>query len=230
LGLATCLFLVLLALTGVLINHAHQIGLDKRGVQITWLLDYYGIGQPRNIIQFAQEPSLIGIDNQLWLGERLLLEASSPVLSALWFKTQIIAIDANQLYIFDHLGQLLETQNVSTGLPPQLIELSTTTEGELLLSTQQGLLLGEQQLLDWRNVKRQNQQVQSSKPQIAQASPKLLILARSKHLSWERVILDLHSGRVFGAWALWLWDFVALVILILSLSGIWMWRHKKSRR
>ncbi|WP_340679579.1 PepSY-associated TM helix domain-containing protein [Paraglaciecola sp.] len=232
LGLATCLLLIVLALSGVLINHAHQMGLDQRGVKISWLLDYYGIGQPRNIMQFSQDPaSLIAIDNQLWLDQQFLLESTVPVLAAVWYQQQIIAIDAKQLYIFDRQGQLLETQNDSSGLTPPLVDLSISAKGEPLLSTQHGLLIADEQLLDWQSVDANDTAVgDSSMSQATTINPDLLIQARSRHLTWERVILDLHSGRLFGAWALWLWDFVALVILFLSLSGLWMWRHKKFRR
>jgi hypothetical protein len=210
------------------------MGLDKSGVKINWLLDFYGIGLPSKINYFTRLPSpLVGIDNQLWLEDRLILESSLPVLWALWYQKQIIAIDVKQLYIFDNLGQLLETQGSSSGLTPPLSNLSISSDNRVLLHTQQGPLLSDQQLLDWQSADETAPDNSSGDVSIAQAldiSPKLLTLSRSQHLSWERVILDLHSGRLFGAWAIWLWDLFALALLILALSGIWMWQHKNLRR
>lgn len=234
LGLFSCLFILLLSLTGILINHAHHIGLDKRGVEIDWLLDFYGIGLPAKINHFTHLPyPLVGIDNQLWLEDRLILESSLPVLGALWYQKQIIAADGKQLYIFDHLGQLLETQGESNGLTPPLLSLSISNEERVLLNTQQGLLLSDHQLLDWQSVDEVvavNLSPDLPQVQAFDISPKLLTLSRSQHLSWERVILDLHSGRLFGAWAIWLWDLFALALVVLTLSGIWVWQHKKLRR
>jgi hypothetical protein len=234
LGLASCLFILLLSLTGILINHAHQIGLDKRGVQLDWLLDFYGIGQPNKINRFALLPSpLIGIDNQLWMEDTFILESSLPLLAALWYQQQIVAIDAKQLYIFDHLGQLLETQNSSSGLTPPLSGLFLTNGSELVLATQSGLLLADKYLLDWRSIDTTDLDKLApalSIPQTIDLSPQHLTLSRSRHLSWERVVLDLHSGRLFGTWALWLWDLFAVALVVLTLSGLWMWRHKKSKR
>ena len=221
-------------MTGVLINHAHHMGLDKRGVKIDWLLDFYGISLPSKINHFTHLPSpLVGIDNQLWLEDRLILESSLPVLWALWYQKQIIAIDARQLYIFDHLGQLLETQGSSSGLTPPLSNLSISIDNRVLLHTKEGPLRSDQQLLDWQSTDETAPDNPSRYVSIAHAldiNPKLLTLSRSEHLSWERVILDMHSGRLFGAWAIWLWDLFALALMLLTLSGIWMWQNKKFRR
>lgn len=217
-----------------MINHAHHMGLDKRGVKIEWLLDYYGIGQPGRINNFAVIPSsLVGIDNQLWLDNSLILESALPVQAAIWYQEQIIAIDAKQLYIFNHLGQLLETQNSSSGLTPPLKNLSVTGDNLVLLLTQDGPLIADQLLIDWRSVDLTLTDKQPSHQPDAQAtalSPDLVTLSRSKHLSWERVMLDLHSGRLFGDWSIWLWDLFALALVVLTLSGLWMWQHKKFRR
>lgn len=233
LGLSTCVLLLLLAVTGILINHAHHLGLDKQGVEVNWLLDYYGIGQPNNIKTFALQPSpLLGIDNQLWLDDKLILESSLPLLAALPYQQQIVAIDATQLYIFDQQGQLLEVQNSSTGLSPPLTDILLNQDEVLLLNTQNGWLLGDEQLLDWRSVESDSiDKIMALTPlQTTSLSPAQLTRVRSKHLAWERVILDLHSGRLFGSWAIWLWDLFALALVVLTLSGIWMWQHKKVRR
>jgi len=42
-------------------------------------------------------------------------------------------------------------------------------------------------------------------------------------ISWERLLLDLHAGRFLGPLAAWFSDIMASLIIILSLSGIWLW-------
>ena len=60
----------------------------------------------------------------------------------------------------------------------------------------------------------------------------LLIAYRGTGLKLERVILDLHSGRIFGQYGIYLMDAAAIAMLWLSLSGLWVWssRRRKMRR
>lgn len=48
-------------------------------------------------------------------------------------------------------------------------------------------------------------------------------LFRGRILPWERVILDLHSGRIFGPWGPWLMDAAAILLLFLAGSGVSIW-------
>ena len=48
-------------------------------------------------------------------------------------------------------------------------------------------------------------------------------------ITWERVLLDLHSGRWFGAWGVWVFDIAAVLLLILALSGTWIWLDRQMR-
>ncbi|MCF7982624.1 MAG: hypothetical protein K9K86_11625, partial [Pseudomonadales bacterium] len=45
-ALIAAIFVVLLALTGLLINHANELGLDKQQLQGSWVARWYGIKKP----------------------------------------------------------------------------------------------------------------------------------------------------------------------------------------
>lgn len=49
-------------------------------------------------------------------------------------------------------------------------------------------------------------------------------------ISWERLVLDLHAARFLGSLALWFSDFMAGLLVLLSISGIWMWWWQAARR
>ncbi|MFB0998985.1 MAG: PepSY domain-containing protein, partial [Colwellia sp.] len=54
---------------------------------------------------------------------------------------------------------------------------------------------------------------------------------QSQFLSWERVILDAHSGRILGDYGVILMDIVAFMLILLSISGIYMWfKYSKKKR
>ena len=50
---------------------------------------------------------------------------------------------------------------------------------------------------------------------------------RGSGLSLERVILDLHSGRIVGQWGVYVVDGAALLFLALVITGLWMWMKQE---
>jgi hypothetical protein len=63
-------------------------------------------------------------------------------------------------------------------------------------------------------------------------SLRAVLPGRDAWLSWERVLLDLHSGRLGGRLGVWLMDFAGLMLCLLGLSGVTMWwlHHRGGRR
>ena len=47
-------------------------------------------------------------------------------------------------------------------------------------------------------------------------------------LPLQRILLDVHSGRIFGRYGPWVVDLAAIAMLMLGLSGVWIyWRSIK---
>jgi uncharacterized iron-regulated membrane protein len=125
---------------------------------------------------------------------------------------------------------LYETQGISTGLPANLLALGKTAEG-IWLNTRQGPLMSDAQLLDWQAIAAPESLIWLAPIAIGQLNQETLnqvsLNARSGHLTWERVMLDLHSGRLFGALTIWLWDLFALALLLVASSGVWIWMKQR---
>jgi uncharacterized iron-regulated membrane protein len=49
-------------------------------------------------------------------------------------------------------------------------------------------------------------------------------------LPLERVLLDVHSGRIFGRYGPLAMDLAALALAVLALSGIWIYLRTLRRR
>ncbi|MDX1696691.1 MAG: hypothetical protein R3308_00300, partial [Thiohalobacterales bacterium] len=58
-GLTAAAFVIVLALTGLVLNHTTELALDSRHVQSTALLDWYGITAPDDIAVFRAGPVTI---------------------------------------------------------------------------------------------------------------------------------------------------------------------------
>jgi uncharacterized iron-regulated membrane protein len=51
---------------------------------------------------------------------------------------------------------------------------------------------------------------------------------RGVGLPLERVMLDLHSGRILGRAGVYLVDTAAVLFLLLAISGVWLWARRRA--
>jgi hypothetical protein len=60
-----------------------------------------------------------------------------------------------------------------------------------------------------------------------------VIAQQAGGVSLEKLLLDLHSGRLFSRMGIWLIDFSGMALLVLSITGLWMvlrrWRRHPGR-
>ncbi len=64
-------------------------------------------------------------------------------------------------------------------------------------------------------------------------SKDLLHEIESKHtgngINLERMVLDFHSGRLFGSIGVWFVDIVGVMVILLALSGLFLWFGRRRR-
>ncbi|ABV86036.1 PepSY-associated TM helix domain-containing protein [Shewanella pealeana] len=227
-GLFSTLLVIFIAVTGVLINHSNHLSLDSTQVKQAWLLDYYGIKAPTDVALYQTSPqTLLSTTNQLWLNDKLALEASEPILAAIAHKEMIVAIDSQHLYLLSAQGELFETQSLATGLPKDIEAIGQTDE--LWLKTATGLYLADSDLIEW-TAAQPYAAIDWVKPIESPETAEFTQQMRASHLTWERVLLDLHSGRFFGSLGPWLMDLVALSLLIMAFTGVYIWLQQKPPR
>lgn len=232
LGIFSALFIILMASTGVLINHSNHLSIDTASVQQKWMLDYYGISPPNQIIVYQTAPlSLASSDNLAWVQHQLAVEADSPIKGMISVGQMILAVDKNHLYMLSKNGELMEKQDASMGLPRDIEAIGF--DGQVWLKTSNGYFMADDELIEWRQAMPfapipWSQAIESPASQLE--SDNISLLARSSHLNWERVILDIHSGRFFGALGPWFMDLVALALMIMAISGIYLWQQGRPKR
>lgn len=219
LGIAGALFFLVVAVTGVMLVHVEDLGLGKRYVSSPDLLDHYRISPPVPTAGFdVGDHHVISISGAIYLDE-LFLAVSVPATGAVGYKSHVYISAGTSLRVHTPKGELVEI------LPsPSAIQALGVSERGLVARTLSGLIdlgtgeqllpgIGEYGAIDW------------SQP--AELPPALAHRVRESHrgrmLSFERVILDLHSGRIFGRWGSWFFDLLAVSLLVLSITGIVLW-------
>ncbi|MFT5704493.1 MAG: hypothetical protein ACI8SK_000440 [Shewanella sp.] len=233
-GIFSALFVLLLAITGVLINHSHHLDIDTAHVKQAWLLDDYGIKPSAQINIYQTSPLLASSDNLVWIDKNLVVEANSTINGIVPFGDMIIAIDSDNLYLISAEGELLEKQDLSTGLPSGLTAIAH--DGHIWINTDNGSYMADEDLIEWTQttsfapIAWVEPLTATTNVTVSNETQEISLLARSHHLTWERVLLDIHSGRFFGTLGPWFMDLVALALIFMSLSGVYLWVQHKPKR
>lgn len=229
-GVSAALFVILVAGTGWMLTHSDSLGLARRHVSSGWLLDWYGIRAPEPT-SFA-----VGGHHLSQLGEHLYWDRQAPVQTSgrLVGVQQVgeiaVAALSDELILLDTRGEVIERVGTADGAPVDIQAIGRTADGAPALKAAGGLYLGDADLLQWRlrgGGSAVWSQPEAVGPELRDA---LMVAYRGQGLSVERVVLDLHSGRILGPAGTLLVDLLGLVLLFLAATGTWMWTHQRRSR
>lgn len=233
LGLATAAVVLFLAATGVLLNHANRLGLDKAQVQADWLLRWYGVSGGDQLVSYPVRAHWVSwTGSRLYINGRYVMQSDAAPRGAAAMDEQILVVAfEDELVMAAPSGEVVERVGRES-LPDSPERIGVGDEGTLVIGTAQGLFAADAEVVAWRPV--------TANPlwSSPQATPAVLEEAlktqRAAGPSIERVLQDLHSGRFFGSWGPWLMDGVAIVFMVLAVTGIYYWwsrrpTHKASK-
>lgn len=232
LGIVAALFVVMLALTGIALNHTEALHLDQRQVHNTALLDWYGIEVPQDLPSYATTAGrLTQIGTRWFLDQQQLTGDFGELRGAMVFHSLLVAASSDSVWLLTERGEVAEHMDQSAGVPPTVHRIGVDANQHLVLDAASGFYRSDRDLLQWRRTE------PTAAVQWAKAQPlpdglrtQLLQQYRGPGLPLERVLLDLHSGRIFGSWGVYLMDGAALVMVTLAASGVWLWLRAQLRR
>ena len=125
---------------------------------------------------------------------------------------------SDTIHLIEENGQLIEKISWQAGIISRLGHLKEAAyiqSGGDTFSSSDGFLT-------WRrSVEEPEWVVVQKPPRVIEES--VLLAFRGRGLPWERVLLDLHSGRIFGPWGSYVMDAAAVVLFLLVVSGIYNW-------
>ena len=227
LGLAAVAILILLAVSGVLLNHSHGLGLDRRYVQWGWLLDWYGIhapAEPRGVALGAHW--LSELDGRIYFDGRELSSARGRLNGAVVVGYTFVAAVGDNIWLLTPDGIIVEQLGTAQGVPGGLRALGVDHGGRLVAQAAQGLYTTDSELLRWRPIGPRTV-IWARTTEVPPAlSVELIRQYRGRGLSVERFLADLHGGRLLGDIGVWLVDLTAIACLGLALSGLWLWARR----
>jgi len=228
LGILSALFLMVLALTGLALNHTERLGLNRITLGSPWLLSLYGMSPAEGIRSWRinESDTLSWHEENYFYNDRELASAG-PLVAILEAGELTVIVAADGLLYLTPEGELVERVPV-LGLPFGDIQAAgRSPSGYPLLSTDSGLWQPYPDWLDFAPYTGEfNPAPQEPVSTPADVRQAILAAFRGEGLTLYRVLLDLHSGRLFGWGGRTVMDLSAIAILLLVSSGIGGWLRK----
>lgn len=225
LGVGAAIFVIFMVFTGLAINHSNSLGLDQDHVSQPFLLNWYGLEGPETIHSFAVGNDWVSFaGSQMYFNDKVVSAVTNGI-GAVTGNGMIIAAGSDELILLDPSGQLVERVSWSVQQPGTIESIGLLKDGSVALKVSGGLWLADAELLNWiRASDTANAQAWStpgSAPAIIQQSIRQQY--RGDGLSLQRLLLDFHSGRVFGSVGVVVYDLLALAVGFLAISGLVLW-------
>lgn len=233
LGVVIALTVVIVAVTGILLNHTNAFGLDSYSVSNKWLLRAYGAEAPQRWAGFKLDEHtwVLQIDDQLLVNEAPLVEAQSSLVGAVYRDEFYLVATQGQVFLFDQAKGLVEAMSALHGIDDAISKIGLDEAGRVWLETVGHQYLVADEMISYWSPAAQSVVAWSSREQI----PAELLESLGGYwfgggVSLERLILDLHSGRVFRQAGVLLLDLAGVGMILLAFTGVWMWFRRISRQ
>lgn len=235
LGISAVTFLILFVITGLLIQHAPRFNLDTSYAPAAIAEWLYGITVDINKSYRVGGHRLAHAGHFIYLdGVPVASATINNLQGAVESATGIWIVGDNKLWIISKRGEVLDELSALSGLPGLVTGIGQDARGNIIVSglhnnwQAEGSVDGDTS--DWKVYAGHQVRwsVPDSTPRAALAHREAIRAhARSHLISIERVLLDLHSGRLFGTAGVLVADAAAFLLLFISVTGILLWLQRK---
>jgi hypothetical protein len=229
-GVSAAVFVLIIAVTGLLLNHTEDFQFDSEHIRSDWVLDWYGIKAPDTMQTFlAGDRYVTLMGEHLYLNRREIEGNYRQLVGAVRFNDAFIVAMSHNILLLTLRGELIEQLQDKDGVPADIKQIGIDADGAVMVRTSHGYYQPDADFIRWKKADKDFTGVHWATPNLLEPRLKTALQHhyRGEVLPVERVILDLHSGRFFGRLGPWLFDAAAVLLLLLSLSGGWIWLKRR---
>ena len=219
-GLCAALPVVLLVVTGLPLQFTDAFQLGSRGVPFRMVHAAYGIQAPTEALA---DGAVVQLGGRLLVAQRN-LSSTGTFIGALDFdELWVVATDQSLVLV----PKQSSVPDESLTFPGRVSRLGRTAQGAIAIEAEGRLLTSQDFGVSW-SAHASGDRIDWRAPAAIPVTDSLSQRYGAAHLSWERWLQDLHSGRFFGGVGEWIMNLAGLVLLLLALSGsvVW-WRSRR---
>jgi hypothetical protein len=227
-GLVSSLFVLLLATTGILLNHGNRLGLDSRSLPQLLLSLFYSIETP-SVHSLAVDDFIFSqVDGrQLFFDEEPIGDCKGELVGAVMRENLLLVACAEQLILLADSGEVVDQLDTINGLPTPIHQLGLCRNQVCWQTGDQSYSL-DLNSMQWQVIEGSPDRFATTIPPSTRLRKALLENYRGD-ISWERWLQDLHSGRLFGVLGLLLMDLMAILFIVIASTGVVMWTLGRRR-
>ncbi len=234
-GLFAFVFMGWLGATGILLNSSVTLGLDAKRLDWGWLMGMYGLHAQAPETGFDAAGHWLATTNEYSVldGRPLAQQIPHPLGFAVGGTESaplLFIATTDRLVLLTPDGERVDELSGYT-LPVDAIRRIGVVEATGAVAIQDLDIYVTQDGLGWDELAA-GTKVRWSQPQAlsSELKAKTLPFARPS-MPIEQILIDVHSGRLFGRFGVYVINLVGLAALALSITGIWMWyRINQSRK
>ncbi len=229
-GVGAALFVLIIAVTGLLLNHTEDFEFDSRHVKSDWVLDWYGIAAPEQLLSFSANDQFITLMGEhLYLNRREIDGNYHRLVGALYIQGMYVVAVNNSIVLLSERGEIIEQLRDSDGVPAGISAIGADKQGSVVAAGSHDYYAADQDFIRWTRRPAGADGVRWARPAKTDKALAAALRAhyRGEVLPVERVLLDLHSGRFFGRAGPWVFDIAAILLILLALSGTWIWLRRR---
>jgi hypothetical protein len=239
-GLFAFFFMGWLGVSGILLNEASDLNLNSVRIGWPWLMYLYGLhaDAPDTALPAGGHWLAVAADHTVLDGKLL----DPPINAPLGFvaspepgepvREMLYVARADSLVLLKPDGSRVDELRMPP-LPIATIRRIGVLEGHsgsIAIQGSDTAYQSDDEGESWKPVPATDVQWSVTQP-LPQPQRKLLLPFSRPTVSMQQILVDAHSGRLFGRYGTFFIDAIGLAALLLACSGVWMtWRTSSARR
>ena len=225
-GITAALFVIVLALTGLVLNFNDRLQLDQTHLNNSWLLDHYNIGK-FPVTSFRAGSNIVSQASEyIYLNGEYKLHLLQEIVGTIELNKELLIASEASLLLINIDGEIIEEIGTYSGLPEKPLGISITAEGYPVVRGINTYWKGSKELSAWQPLRGPHPKWSAPITTPENLNSKIQEHARGHEINLERVFLDLHSGRLLGRWGQHIMSAAAVLMLVLAITGTVMWWRK----
>jgi hypothetical protein len=209
-------------MTGVVLNHASHLEIRDIKIHHPLLNKIYGLPETDSYSYSVGANNKFTYQNpDVLLGNHIIGKCPKKLAGGAIKSRFIVIACENNLQLLDKDFRLIEIYQRFSGLPGDIVSMAKGESDQIFIKTKTGTYIFdiEQDLF--------SPAIYHGDFITPEKNTKMSEARNHNSITLDKLLLDIHSGRISGSLSLWLWDLVSICLVYLSLSGVWM--HIKRR-
>lgn len=239
-GLFAFLFMGWLGISGIALNQSASWGLDTLRIDWSWMMALYGLHphSPQN--GYVADGHWLAVEGEHAVldGKALAFAVKPPVGFAAGGDAahRLLFVAAHDsLLLLSPEGARVDEVQTGLILPVKSILRIGNVEGAggmvAIEGPEQNKLYGSTDGEGWTPILPQSKVHWSQTSALSDDQRKQFESNARPTVAAEQILIDLHSGRLFGRYGRYVINAVGFAAIVLAISGVWMmWRTNQARR